>query len=172
VSDHPVPPQPADITSGDAEQIKQRLDELLDLFRRRLLDDKAKNALIDDLRRQLDAASLAPLYRELLHVVDRSTAPANDLAVSLGEEIIAVLERHGVTVAPTDAAFDPHIHRLAETRVSPLPAGQVVEVIRPGYCLGNLVLRPAIVVVSAAAPASPTPVELPPDPPAEFDPDD
>lgn len=149
MSENPIPPDAAAITNGCGEQIKQQLDELLDLFRRRLLDDKAKNALIDDLRRQIEPATQAPMFRELLHIVDRSSDPDNDLAASLGEEIVAVLGRHGVTAIPTDGAFDPKLHRVVEARVTEdLPPGRIIKVIRPGYRIDSLVLRPAMVVVS------------------------
>ena len=46
----------ADVTLAS---LTERLDNLTDLFRRRLLDDRAKQATIEDLRTRLDRAERA-----------------------------------------------------------------------------------------------------------------
>jgi molecular chaperone GrpE len=40
-----------------------------------------------------------------------------------------------------------------------VPAGTVVQVMQPGYTIGERVLRPALVGVSKGGPKAPTPAE-------------
>jgi molecular chaperone GrpE len=47
------------------------------------------------------------------------------------------------------------VHEALLTQPSELEEGSVLEVIQKGYRLGDRVLRPARVIVSAALPASP-----------------
>ena len=71
------------------------------------------------------------------------------------------LARHGVVeVDPDGQPFDPTEHeavsRLYADGVEP---NTVVQVLQKGYRLGDRLLRAALVVVAAAAPAPDVPVE-------------
>jgi len=134
-------------TSDGTEQIKQMLDSLLDLFRRRLLDDKAKDQTIDSLVKQLSGDGFVPLFRELLLVCDRAWDSADDFSRSLGDEIVAVLERYGVEAIPADGAFDPAVHKVVGVKpAGEQPAG--MEQVHPGFYFRGAVLRPAQVILS------------------------
>ena len=62
------------------------------------------------------------------------------------------LERRGVTrMQPLGAAFDPEQHEaLLELETDEVPAGHVVQVVRPGYQRQGRALRAARVVVARA----------------------
>jgi molecular chaperone GrpE len=64
----------------------------------------------------------------------------------------SLLEREGVAEIETDGKFDPHVHEALLTQPSELEEGSVLQVIQKGYRLGDRVLRPARVVVSAPLP--------------------
>lgn len=144
------------------DEVVRRLDELQDLFTRRLLDDRQKRSTIDALREELDHARqglaaqyLLPLVREVALVVDRIdgyTGSDPEFASSVGDELLELLARHGVDEISTAGAFDPARHEAVDTTVRPeLPDGAVVEVRRRGYAHATGVLRPAQVVVNQPA---------------------
>jgi molecular chaperone GrpE len=62
-----------------------------------------------------------------------------------------ILKGEGLTPVPTvGQPFDPHIHEAIETvEVTDQPEGMVVEEVLKGYMLGDDMLRPAQVKVSA-----------------------
>jgi molecular chaperone GrpE len=64
------------------------------------------------------------------------------------------LERYGVKkLDPLGAKFDPNLHEaLFEQPDESVPTGTVVQVIEPGYVIGERVLRPAKVGVSRGGP--------------------
>jgi molecular chaperone GrpE len=67
------------------------------------------------------------------------------------QQFLATLESFGVTrVDPMGMPFDPERHEAVSTvTAAGVPSGQVVGVVRPGYLIGDEVLRPAMVAVSA-----------------------
>ena len=103
--------------------------------------------VLDDLGRALDAAEehQEAQLEEGVRLVHRSLA--------------SLLEREGLAEIETDGKFDPHVHEALLMQPSELEEGSVLEVIQKGYRLGDRVLRPARVVVSAALPASPEEAE-------------
>jgi molecular chaperone GrpE len=60
--------------------------------------------------------------------------------------------REGLLEIETGGRFDPHVHEALLTQPSEEPEGTVIEVLQKGYRLGDRVLRPARVVVSAGLP--------------------
>jgi molecular chaperone GrpE len=108
----------------------------------------------DNMRRALDAVS-----PEL-----RSSAEAGVKALIDGVELTErelqkALEKNGVRrFSPRGEKFDPNVHQaMYEVPNASVPAGSVVEVVQPGYMLGERVLRPALVGVSKGGPKSAPP---------------
>ena len=99
--------------------------------------------VLDDLDRALGAA------------VDASGSGAGGKALLKGVEMVrgqflATLGRHGVTrIEAAGQPFDPNQHDALSTIpvTDPSQDGIVVEVIKPGYAVGEEVLRPASVAV-------------------------
>ena len=100
------------------------------------------------------------LVKELLPVLDdleRALAAAEQHAEAQLEEgvqlvhrsLADLLRKEGLAEIETDGRFDPHVHEALLAQPSEAPEGDVVEVLQKGYRLGDLVLRPARVVVSA-----------------------
>lgn len=64
--------------------------------------------------------------------------------------LIDAFARHGLRrVGTKGEAFDPKVHQAVAQAPSPLPAGQVLEVMQPGYVLADRTVRAAMVAVSA-----------------------
>jgi molecular chaperone GrpE (heat shock protein) len=127
------------ITLGD---IAKSLAELNALFQRRLLEDKPKNQLIDQLQRHLSVSyelargeAFAAVFAELLLVVDRlqREEASAQLNASVVLEMLEILARRGLAPVPVSGA-------------------EVVGVRRGGYTLGGRLLRAAQVVVAEPDP--------------------
>jgi molecular chaperone GrpE len=108
----------------------------------------------DNIQRALDAVRDSGVTLE---------GPAKALVdgVELTErELLKVLERNGVKkFDPKGEKFDPNLHQaMFEVPDAKVPSGSVVQVIQPGYAIGERVLRPALVGVSKGGPrTAPTP---------------
>jgi molecular chaperone GrpE len=123
--------------------------------------DQARVRLRKEITKDVERSRRALLvsFLEVLDNVDRALAAATDRpddplvkGVSLvAQQFLGVLEGLGVTrIDPLGSAFDPTRHEAVATAPagSGVPAGQVVGVIRPGYIMGEEVLRPAMVAVA------------------------
>jgi len=110
----------------------------------------------DDLRRALDAAE------ESAAIVDGPAKALCDGVELIERQLLKVLEKHGVRIFdPQGAKFDPNVHQaLFEVPDINIPAGSVVQVIQPGFMIGERVLRPAMVGVSKGGPRT-APVDGP-----------
>lgn len=109
----------------------------------------------DNLRRALDA---------LPKVEDGETAEREPAVQALVDgvelterELIKALERHGVKKrVPMGERFDPHRDQaMFEIPDETQPNGTVMQVVQPGYTIGERTLRPAMVGVSKGGPARP-----------------
>ena len=93
--------------------------------------------VLDDLVRALDAAE----HHEEAKVLEGVRMTKDALA--------GVLASEGVEEIATDGLFDPHVHEALMTQpVEGAEPGHVVEVIQRGYRIGDVVLRPARVIVA------------------------
>jgi molecular chaperone GrpE len=93
--------------------------------------------VLDDLERALDAAE----HHEEAKVLEGVRMTKDALA--------GVLASEGVEEIPADGAFDPHVHEaLLAQPADGVEPGHVIQVVQRGYRIGDVVLRPARVVVS------------------------
>jgi molecular chaperone GrpE len=69
-------------------------------------------------------------------------------------QLASILEREGLVEIETAGRFDPHVHEALLSQPSEAEEGAVLEVIQKGYRLGDRVVRPARVVVSAGGDAN------------------
>jgi len=69
-------------------------------------------------------------------------------------ELIKALEKSGVRqFTPQGEKFDPNLHQaIFEVPDATVPAGNVVQVVQPGYMIGDRVLQPALVGISKGGP--------------------
>ena len=139
--------------------LREEVGQLRDLFQRRLLEDKSKNALIETVQEQARAVQevlrhrqLESLIREALLAVDRLQAepPSPDLIDSVADEILEVFSRRGLEQVDDSGDFDPRVHQMVDTIAASeqFPPNSIVAVARTGYVLGDRLLRPAQVTVA------------------------
>src|SRR5882724_12095247 len=112
--------------------------------------ERAMKALDDGIRAQADAG-----VKALLDGVELTE-----------RELIKVMEKHGVRkIEPMGQKFDPNLHQAMFELPDPsVPAGTIVQVMQPGYKIGERVLRPALVGIAkggARPPAGQTPPVTP-----------
>ena len=152
--------EPAGERAGELAEITRRLDELTDLFVRRLSDDRARRAAVAELSEKLHQAELGPFRQYLQPFVhglalvvdrlDRYEGADPEFAASIRAELLELLASHGVRQVAVGDAFDPAGHEAVEVRHDPdAPAGAVLEVRRAGFAHGSWAFRPAQVVVNA-----------------------
>ena len=114
-------------------------------------------AVADNMRRALDAVS-----PELRASAEAGVKALIDGVELTERELLKALEKNGVRqFSPRGEKFDPNVHQaIFEVPNASVPAGSVVEVVQPGYMIGERVLRPAMVGVSKGGPKS-APVSRP-----------
>lgn len=166
-------------TSGDDSAAKivalqTELTETKDKMLRALAD--ADNARKRAERAQIDSTkfAVAGFARDLLDVADNmrralDSVPGearvgNDLLNTLLQGVeatervmLATLEKHGIRkIAPTAGQFDPNHHEaMFEAEVAGKRAGEIIQLIEPGYMLHERLLRPARVGVAKGDPNMP-----------------
>jgi molecular chaperone GrpE len=98
--------------------------------------------VLDNLDRALDAAG------------DRTDDPFVRGVSLVRQQFLATLEGLSVTrIEPAGQPFDPSCHEAVATVQAPhgVAPGTIVGVVRPGYLIGDEVLRPAQVAVAGGA---------------------
>jgi len=150
----------ARIATKDAE-IQQLLTKYrgaadeFDQARARLRKELSKD--IERGRRQMLISFLEVLDnldRALAAGADRSTDPVVQGVALVRQQFLSTLEGFGVSrIDPLGQPFDPSLHEAVSTTsvTAGMADGQIVGVIRPGYAIGDEVLRPAMVAVARSA---------------------
>jgi len=160
----PIETNPASARIEDeAAALRKERDQLADqLLRARAEFDNYRKRIAREAERTRQMAAES-LIRDILPVVDHlelALKHADDHPGALGEGVSMVLRqfqealgKHGVQpILAAGQPFDPNVHEAVMQRESEdTPAGMVVEEFQKGYRLGQMVLRPAKVVVSAGA---------------------
>jgi molecular chaperone GrpE len=134
----------------------QRVAADFDNFRKRAAREQAETItranerlvkellpVLDDLGRALEAAA------------EHEEAKLEEGVRLVHRSLVSLLEREGLEPIGTDGRFDPHVHEALLSQPSEQDEGAILQVIQPGYRLGDRVLRPARVVVSAGPPEAP-----------------
>jgi len=144
-------------TLAEMENLRRRTEREVAESRLYSVSTFARDLLgvADNMRRALEA--VAPELRASAE----SGVKALIEGVELTErELLKALEKSGVQqFTPQGEKFDPNRHQaIFEVPDATVPAGSVVQVVQPGYMIGERVLRPALVGVSKGGPktASPT----------------
>src|SRR3954468_19285102 len=109
--------------------------------------ERALKALDDEIRGKADAG-----VKALLDGVELTE-----------RELIKVMEKHGIRkIEPQGQKFDPNLHQaMLEIPDASVPSGTVVQIMQPGYTIGERVLRPAMGGVSKGGPKAQAPADAP-----------
>lgn len=106
----------------------------------------------DNLRRALES-----LPADAMNTADAAAKALHEGVELTERELLKTLERHGVRkIDPQGEKFDPNLHQaMFEAPDATIAKGLVSKVVQTGYKIGERVLRPALVGVSAGAPKAP-----------------
>ena len=109
-----------------------------------------------------DILSVADNFRRALETVGPDLRAGADAAVnSLIEgvelterELLKALEKNGIRkIEPLGEKFDPNLHQaMYEVPDPSVASGTIVQVVQPGYVIGERILRPALVAVAKGGP--------------------
>jgi molecular chaperone GrpE len=161
------PPQPTPSTALEREHAEMKDRVLRTLAEMENLRKRTEREVAD--ARVYGASSFARdivvvadnMRRALETVPPEARAHAEASMKSLVEgvelterELLKALEKNGVRqFNPQGEKFDPNVHQaMFEIPDASVPAGSVVQVVQPGYMIGERVLRPALVGVSKGGP--------------------
>jgi len=138
-------------TLADMDNLRKRTDREVTDSRIYGISSFARDivGVADNIRRALDA--VAP---ELRAAAEAGVKALIDGVELTERELLKALEKNGVRqFAPQGEKFDPNLHQaMYEVPDTTVPAGSVVQVVQPGYMIGERVLRPALVGVSKGGP--------------------
>jgi molecular chaperone GrpE len=148
----------------EADQQRSAADEYLNMLQRVQADFVNYKRRVEAERESQAEAVRAETIRSFLPIVDdleRALAHVPPEAARDGwaqgfglieRNLATVLERLGVRRVGTEGeAFDPNVHEAVAYEEHPAqPEGHVAAVMRPGYQLGERVVRPAQVSVARA----------------------
>lgn len=133
----------ADLQRLQAEYVnyKRRVDRDRDLTRKVALEGFVKDFLpvLDDVRSAREHGELTGAFK------------------AVGDEVERITGKHGLETFGTKGdPFDPHIHdALMQVSAEGVDGPTCVEILQPGYRIGDRVLRPARVAVSEPTGAAP-----------------
>jgi molecular chaperone GrpE len=137
---------------AEVENVRKRLERERDDARTYSVTRFARDMLTvaDNLNRAL--AALSPEARAK---ADDSVKAVLDGVEATARELSAALARHGVKpIEAQGQRFDPNLHQaIAEVPAPDAQPGTVVNVVQPGYLIGDRLLRPAMVTVAKAPPS-------------------
>jgi len=137
-------------TKADFENYRKRATREAAAAQERGVAKLAKELLpaVDNLDRALEAAAATSPDGA---ASDNGTATLVSGIKLVHDDVIAALSRAGIEgYSPKGERFDPKLHEaIAQQPVEGAESGTVVEVYQRGYRLGDVVIRPARVVVAA-----------------------
>ncbi len=109
-----------------------------------------------DRAKGIGKAELAERMLPILDEFELALIAANgsgDKAVAKGMELVYsnfkdVLTREGLREIPAEGAVDPYRHEAIMVKESDKRPGTILEVVKKGYMFGDILLRPAAVIVA------------------------
>ena len=122
-------------------------------YRKRIERDQAR--IYEDATARV-IKSFLPVMDDLKRALQNAPAEGEAGEWAKGIELVYrkmqnVLESEGVTMMDVDGEiFDPNLHEaISQTESPDHESGQIIEVIQPGYMIGDRVLRAALVRVAS-----------------------
>lgn len=146
----------------DNEDLKDKLLRAVaetENIRRQMAREVTKARAFGGERMAKDLLSVADnLRRAMDSLPDDVREAAKDFVIGVEmteSELLAAFEKNGVTrVGEPGESFNPSVHQaVAQIPNEDHPKGCVVDVVQPGYMMGERPLRAAMVTVSAGPPA-------------------
>jgi molecular chaperone GrpE len=156
-----LPEEEVEVVDELAAAQRER-DEYLDALQRLKAEFDNYRKRVERERAALAAHASERLLRELVPVLDdleralEFAAAHEEVQLEDGVRLVHraladALAKEGLAEIATEGKFDPHTQEALLSQPSEAEEGTVIQVLQKGYRLGDLVLRPARVVVSSGA---------------------
>jgi molecular chaperone GrpE len=144
------------------EESQSKAQEYLDGWQRARADFANYKKRVEREQAQAHQNAAANIFKRFLDVLDdldralKNRPQEGDMAGwSAGIELVyrkflSIIEAEGVTLMQSEGEFfDPNLHEaLSMEENKQYESGQIIEVVKNGYMLGDRVLRPALVRVA------------------------
>jgi molecular chaperone GrpE len=161
--EQPVSLEEVENLKNELNEMRTKADEYLDGWQRARADFANYKKRVDRDQAQVYQLAVSSIVKRYLDVVDdleralKNKPQQGDGAVwAEGIELVyrkmlALLESEGVKQMDAQGEiFDPNLHEAISQEAHPeYEDGQIIEVIKQGYLLGDRVIRPALVRVAA-----------------------
>ncbi len=147
----------------NAQELKEKLLRAIAEFdnykkRTRQEIDNAKKVgkaeLIKSLLPIIDEFELAIIAADKNAGEHGSDGAASDVARGIKmvySNMMEVLKKEGLSEIDTKGKFDPYKHEIMLVKESNVDDGSIIEVVKKGYMYGEIMLRPASVIISKKA---------------------
>ena len=182
----PGPEAPAESTPGESAANAEEIAQLKAAVADRTSDLQRLQAEYVNYKRRVDRdrdlsrkGGIETVLKDLMSVLDdiRSARGHEELTggfKAVADEVERVTARYGLESYGTKGdPFDPHIHEaLLHAHAEGIDGPTCVEILQPGYRVGERILRPARVAVAEpdpSAPAAPAESQEAPDAPTADD---
>lgn len=154
------PPVEEEAAVDELTRVSKERDEYLDALQRVKAEfDNYRKRVARD-QQELAARAHERLVKELVPILDdleralEAVAQHEEAQLEEGVRLVHrslgdLLTREGLTEVQTAGKFDPHTQEALLSQPSDEEEGSVIQVLQKGYSLGDRVLRPARVVISA-----------------------
>jgi molecular chaperone GrpE len=163
-------PLPQDPEADDPAALRAEIAELKDRLLRSLAETENIRKRADRDRRDAEQYGITRFARDILSVHDNferaMRAATDEVRAAAGpllegieltqKDLVAALGKHGIRRIEPEKGdrFDPKLHQaMFEAPVPGTKAGDIIEVMNEGFTIGDRLLRPAQVGVSAGGPA-------------------
>jgi molecular chaperone GrpE len=147
----------------ELNEMRVKADEYLDGWQRARADFANYKKRVERDQAQVYQMAVGSIVKRYLDVLDDleralNNRPASGEGASWAEgielvyrKLLAILEAEGIKRMDADGQFfDPNLHEaISQENSSEHESGQIIEVIKQGYLLGERVIRPALVRVAA-----------------------
>jgi molecular chaperone GrpE len=142
---------------------KDKANEYLDGWQRSRAEFANYKKRVEREQAQAYQNAAGSILKRFLDVIDDMERAMKNLPHEEGEgaewsagvelahrKFMSILESEGVSVMPAEGQeFDPNLHEaISHEEADGIPSGQIIEVVKNGYLLGEKVLRPAVVRVA------------------------
>jgi len=146
----------------ELEEWKVKSEEYLDGWQRARAEFANYKKRVERDQAQAYQMAAANIYKDFLDVLDdleralKDRPEGDEVAVwasgiqLIYRKLLSLLEADGVTVMEAENQFfDPNIHEaISRQDNDDYESGQIIEGLKQGYCVGDKVLRPALVRVA------------------------
>ena len=147
---------------SEIDETRAKADEYLDGWQRARAEFANYKKRVEREQAQAYQNASGNVIKRYLDVVDDlelalKNRPADDEGASwsngielIYQKLLTIMENEGVTPMQADGSFfDPNLHEAVTSEPSEeFDSGQIIEVLKQGYMLGERVLRPAMVRVA------------------------